>query len=117
MESAGRRLYRCGGAPLNIQAEISLYPLRTPNLAELIDRFIQNLRRRDLKVKIGTMSSRISGECKILLSALGEAFEDVAREGEMVLTVKISNACPLSLKEGKNSSDNSSRVNRRNKKA
>ena len=97
METAYRCLYRCGGTPVNIQAEISLYPLRTPNLTELIDSFIRHLRQRNLEVEMGTMSSHISGECKDLFHALGIAFEDVAREGEMVLTVKVSNACPLSV--------------------
>jgi uncharacterized protein YqgV (UPF0045/DUF77 family) len=81
---------------MNIQAEISLYPLRKPNLAELIDRFLQHLRRRKLEVKIGTMSSHISGECKDLFSALGIAFEEAANEGEIVILIKVSNACPLS---------------------
>ena len=46
---------------MNIQAEISLYSLRTKNLAELIDRFISNLRRRDLKVKTGA-TFQLTGE-------------------------------------------------------
>jgi hypothetical protein len=46
---------------MNIQAGISLYPLRTKNLAELIDRFISNIHRRDLKVKTGT-TFQLTGE-------------------------------------------------------
>ena len=88
---------------MNIQAEISLYPLRKPNLTELIDRFLQHFRRRKLEVKTGTMSSSISGECKDLFPALGIAFEDAANEGEIVIIVKVSNACPVSEKELKKS--------------
>jgi len=47
------------------------------------------------------MSSRISGECKDLFQALSSAFEDVTQGGEIVLTVKVSNACPLSEKDEK----------------
>ena len=53
------------------------------------------------------MSSHISGECKDLFHALGIAFEDVAQGCEMVLTVKVSNACPLSEKEEKKLQGNS----------
>lgn len=92
---------------MNIQAEISLYPLRTPSLTELIESFIRHLRQRNLEVEMGTMSSRISGECKDLFPALGIAFEEVADEGEIVLIVKVSNACPLSEKEEKKLQGNS----------
>ena len=92
---------------MKIQAEISLYPLRTPNLTELIESFIRHLRQRNLEVEMGTMSSRISGECKDLFPALGIAFEEVADEGEIVLIVKVSNACPLSEEELKKSQGNS----------
>lgn len=84
---------------MNIQAEISLYPLRQPNLTELIDRFLQHLHLRKLEVETGTMSSHISGECKVIFSSLAIAFEEVADEGEIVLIVKVSNACPISGKE------------------
>ena len=91
---------------MKIQAEMSLYPLRTLTLAEPIQRFIRHLHQKNIEVKMGTMSSHISGDCKDLFHALSVAFEDVAQEGEMVLTVKVSNACPLSIKEDKNLEDN-----------
>jgi len=56
---------------------------------------------------MGTMSSRISGECKDLFHALSSAFEDIAPQGEIVLIVKVSNACPLSEEELKKSQGNS----------
>ena len=92
---------------MKIQAEMSLYPLRTPTLAEPIKRFVRHLRQKNLEVEMGTMSSRISGECKDLFPALGIAFEEVADEGEIVLIVKVSNACPVSEKELKKSQGNS----------
>jgi len=59
-----------------------------------IDLFLERLRRADLSVEIGPMSSLVSGESSDLFRALGEAFEAVAREGDVVLTVTVSNACP-----------------------
>jgi len=54
---------------MKIQAEMSLYPLRTLTLAEPIERFVRHLRQSNLEVEMGTMSSRISGECKDLFHA------------------------------------------------
>jgi len=79
---------------MKVQAEASLYPLRTATLTEHIDSFVEHLRRVGLNVETGPMSSRINGECGDVFRALGEAFENVARGGDAVLTVKVSNACP-----------------------
>jgi len=85
---------------MKVQAEASLYALRTATLTESIDDFVEHLRRAGLNVEIGPMSSRIGGEYKVLFRALGEAFEGAARRGDAVLTVKVSNACPSGRREG-----------------
>ena len=85
---------------MKVQAEVSLYPLRTATLTGPIDDFVEHLRRAGLNVEIGPMGSRINGECKDLFRALGEAFEDAAGDGDAVLTVKVSNACPSGRREG-----------------
>ena len=79
---------------MKVQAEVSLYPLRTPALAGHVDGFIEHLRGTGLNVEVGPLSSRISGRCGELFRALGEAFEDAARGTDAVLTIKVSNACP-----------------------
>ena len=79
---------------MKVQAEVSLYPLRTATLMEPIDRFVKHLRRAGLNVQIGTMSSCINGECRHLLGALAEAFEDTGRNSDIVLVIKVANACP-----------------------
>ena len=80
---------------MTVQVEVSLYPLRTTDLTESIDRFTEHLRRSGFNVEIGPMSSRVSGECTDIFRVLGEAFEAAARDGDVVLTVKASNACPM----------------------
>ena len=85
---------------MKVQAEASLYPLRTASLTEPVDSFVEHLRRAGLNVETGPMSSRISGECKDLFCALGEAFEDAAGGSDAVLAVKVSNACPSDQREG-----------------
>ena len=47
---------------MNVQAEVSLYPLRTVTLMESIDRFLEHLRHSGLRVEIGPMSSRLTEE-------------------------------------------------------
>jgi len=76
-----------------IQAELSLYPLRHPHLAEPIQQFIESLSHDNLHVKTGTMSSVVEGDAQIVFSRIQRAFEQVAEGCEIVLTVKISNAC------------------------
>ncbi len=79
---------------MRVQAEASLYPLRTEGLTGPIDAFVRHLRGGGLSVEIGPMSSRLAGECPDMFRALGEAFEAAAREGDVVVAVRVTNACP-----------------------
>ncbi len=79
---------------MRVQAEVSLYPLRTATLMDSIDAFVERLRQSGLSVEIGPMSSRIRGESEDLFRALGEAFEGAARRCDVVVTLKVTNACP-----------------------
>ena len=79
---------------MKVQAEISLYPLRQDDLTEPIQQFVESLKSNDLKVKTGLMSSVISGEESIVFQSLQKAFERAAKKYDVVLTAKISNACP-----------------------
>ena len=79
---------------MKVQAEVSLYPLRQNDLTEPIQQFIKSLKNDNLDVKTGLMSSVISGDSKIVFQSLQKAFEQAAQKYEVVLTTKISNACP-----------------------
>jgi uncharacterized protein YqgV (UPF0045/DUF77 family) len=79
---------------MKIQAEISLYPLRQKDLTKPIQQFIELLENNKLKVELGPMSSLIAGDNKVVFESLREAFEQLAKEYEVVMTAKISNACP-----------------------
>ena len=78
-----------------IQAEISLYPLGETKLSTRIEGFVANLERSGLTVEVGRMSTVISGESAAIFKALQDAFESDATRGGTVMTVKVSNACPL----------------------
>ena len=79
---------------MRIQAEVSLYPLHQNDLTKPIRQFVESLRSDNLNVKKGTMSSVISGEESIVFQSLQKAFEQASKKYEVVLTIKISNACP-----------------------
>ena len=79
---------------MKVQAEVSLYPLRQNDLTKPIQQFVESLKNNNLKVKTGSMSSVISGDNKIVFQSLQKAFEQAAQKYEVVLTAKISNACP-----------------------
>ena len=81
---------------MRVQAEVSIYPLRTATLMDSIDLFVRHLRRGGLSVEVGPISSHVSGECRDTFRALGEAFEAAARESDVVAAVKVTNACPES---------------------
>ncbi|MBW1933526.1 MAG: thiamine-binding protein [Deltaproteobacteria bacterium] len=79
---------------MKVQAEVSLYPLRQNDLTEPVQQFVESLKNDNLNVKTGSMSSAISGEESVVFQSLQKAFEQAAQKYEVVLTTKISNACP-----------------------
>ena len=79
---------------MKVQVEISLYPLHCSDLTEPIQQFAELLKANDLKVEIGPMSTFISGDSQVVFENLKRAFETLAVEYQVVMTAKISNACP-----------------------
>jgi uncharacterized protein YqgV (UPF0045/DUF77 family) len=79
---------------MNIQAEVSLYPLRTARIGPVLERFLSQLGNYPLEVTAGPMSSRLVGNHAEVFAALSEAFMAVAEEQQVVLLTKVSNACP-----------------------
>lgn len=79
---------------MNVQAEISLYPLRTNDLGHAIEEFLGDLKAAGLTVQPGNMSSTVLGDVNAVFSTMGAAFAAAAEEGQVVLVMKVSNACP-----------------------
>ena len=87
------------GVPLpresaGLTAQVSLYPLRQERLAPAIESAVDIWRSRGLDVKPGAMSTLIAGEGRVLWAALRDAFAAAATQGETVMVVTLSNACP-----------------------
>lgn len=85
---------------MNVQAEVSLYPLRSAELSEPVERFCQVLRDFNLRPETGKMSTLLCGELDHVFLALKRAVQEVGRDYQIVLAVKISNACPEDLASG-----------------
>lgn len=80
---------------MTLTAQISVYPLRQDDLSPAIDAAVDAFRRHSLWVDYGPMSTIVSGEPHELFTALQEAFEAAAQAGHVVMTLTISNACPV----------------------
>ena len=79
---------------MNVQAEASLYPLRTSGLGHTIEEFLGEMKAAGLTVQPGNMSSTMSGDVRTVFSTIRAAFEAVAENDQVVLVLKVSNACP-----------------------
>ena len=80
---------------VGISAQVSLYPLRVASLSPIINKVSLVLNKFGLEVHPGSMSTLISGDNEILWNALSNAFSAAAVQCEVVMTVTVSNACPL----------------------
>ena len=80
---------------MSTTAQVSLYPLRQESLSSVIDEAYRIFQDHDLVVEPGVMSTLITGDDTVIFDALQRAFRVTARQGEVVMVVTCSNACPL----------------------
>ncbi len=79
---------------MKIQAEVSIYPMKTQSLSEPIRVFCRTLKNSDLDVHTRSMSTFVIGESDMVFTALHKAFEKLAEQYYVVMDFKLSNACP-----------------------
>ena len=77
-----------------IQAMIAVYPLQQSDY-DAVHRALRALRSARVEVHEGTMSTTIAGTEPVVFDALRAAYEAAAECGPTVMTVTLSNACPL----------------------
>lgn len=80
---------------IGISAQVSLYPLRQESLSPAIDEALEVFRAYGLDVEPGSMSTVITGNDSAVFAALQEALHRAAEQGQVVMTVTLSNACPV----------------------
>lgn len=78
-----------------ISAQISLYPLGQKDYSSPVHEVLRVLSERELPYRMGSMSTVIWGDEGEVFAALREAFARVTETGLAVMTITVSNACPL----------------------
>jgi uncharacterized protein YqgV (UPF0045/DUF77 family) len=81
---------------MTASAQVSIYPLRQKHIGPAVQTVRGALERHGLTAHVGPMSTLATGESDALFRALAEAFATAASSGEVVMTVTISNSCPVS---------------------
>lgn len=76
-------------------AQVAVYPLRQERLSPAIDAVRQALADGALRVETGPMSTLVVGPSDSIFTALATAFAQVAALGPVVMTITVSNACPV----------------------
>jgi uncharacterized protein YqgV (UPF0045/DUF77 family) len=80
---------------MDVAAQVSLYPLRQARLSPAIEHALAIFREHGLRVTPGAMSTLMSGDHDRMFDALKQAFQVTAEQGDMVMVITLSNACPV----------------------
>jgi len=91
---------------MRIQAQVSIYPLRTEALAQPVEEFCRKLRMPDLTVTTQSMSTLIVGESDDVFEAVRQAFAALSTDYDIVMDLKVSNACPDAVETGRRKKGN-----------
>jgi len=78
-----------------LAAQVSMYPLRQSHLSPAIDEALGIFKQHNLEVTPGAMSSVVSGDNEALFAAIKEVFQQISEQGEVVMIITLSNACPV----------------------
>ncbi len=81
---------------IRTSAQVSLYPLRSGHVSPSIEQALRVFRAHGLAVRPGDMSTLVTGDNEDVFRSLKELFEQAARQGDVVMVVTLSNACPMS---------------------
>ncbi len=78
-----------------ISAQVSIYPLRQEHLTPAIEEVAAALQAKGLRAEVGPMSTHVTGAAHTVFAALEEGFVRAAAKGYVVMTITVSNACPV----------------------
>jgi uncharacterized protein YqgV (UPF0045/DUF77 family) len=80
---------------MTASAQVAIYPLRQERLTPAVVAVQQALREHGLVTEAGPMSTYVAGEAQALFAALQDAFARASSIGPVVMTLTLSNACPI----------------------
>ncbi len=78
-----------------ISAQVSIYPLRQEHLSPAIELLKEALTGHGLKVEVGPMSTHVTGTAEAVFAGLKNGFTRASAAGHVVMTITVSNACPV----------------------
>ena len=79
-----------------ISCQFALYPLGVQDLSPAIAACLEEMRAMGLELEVGPMSTQVTGDSGLVFEGLKRAFDAAAADGRVVMTVTVSNACPVS---------------------
>jgi len=80
---------------MTMSAQVAVYPLRQEHLGPAIRAVTGAFTELGLTPEVGPMSTTVTGDADLVFAALRDAFVTAAAAGEVVMTVTVSNACPV----------------------
>jgi uncharacterized protein YqgV (UPF0045/DUF77 family) len=78
-----------------VSAQVAIYPLRQERLTPAVTAVSAALQAAGLQPQVGPMSTIVTGEATAIFRALEDAFARAGALGHVVMTVTVSNACPV----------------------
>jgi uncharacterized protein YqgV (UPF0045/DUF77 family) len=78
-----------------VSCQFSIYLLGSDALGETIEVAVAQLSALGLSPETGPMSTYVAGDERVVFEGLQCAFDAAAQQGAVVMTVTLSNACPL----------------------
>jgi uncharacterized protein YqgV (UPF0045/DUF77 family) len=78
-----------------VSAQVAIYPLRQDRLTPAVTAVSAALQAAGLQPQVGPMSTLVTGETTAVFRALEDAFARAGALGHVVMTVTVSNACPV----------------------
>ncbi len=77
-----------------IQATVAIYPLGQADYAA-VDAAIERLQAAGVALDVRALQTELAGDEDAVFAALRDAFRAAAAHGGVVMTVSVSNACPV----------------------
>lgn len=75
-----------------ITAEVSLYPQKTTSASQIINNSLDALKKQNLQVNVGTLSTRLQGTEEEVWTGLKSLFDQAKGRSEVNMVVTLSNA-------------------------
>ncbi len=78
---------------MRVNIQVSVYPLATEKVGEKVMAAIQVAKSAGVEMFTTPMSTQFSSGLEEGLETLGKMYEAVAKDGQAIMTVTISNCC------------------------